>query len=102
MPGDWADRTVEAQLEDPNSTLSLYRRALDLRREHKAFTGTELEWYGAPPGCLAFRRKGGGLICGLNTSDAQVSIPPGQLLLSSSQLPPGGEALPPNTAVWLA
>jgi alpha-glucosidase len=102
MPGDWADRTVEAQLEDPDSTLSLYRRALELRREHKAFTGTELEWYGAPRGCLAFRRKGGGLICGLNTSDAQVSIPPGQLLLSSGPLPPGGEALPPNTAVWLA
>jgi alpha-glucosidase len=98
MPGDWADRTVEAQLEDQGSTLSLYRRALELRR---AFTGTEVQWYGAPPGCFAFRRKGSGLICGLNTSDTQVSLPQGQLLLASGPLPPGDDALPPDTAVWL-
>jgi alpha-glucosidase len=102
MPNDWADRTVEAQLEDSSSTLSLHRRALELRREHTAFTGTELEWYGAPPGCLAFRRKGGGLICGLNASSTQVSLPPGQLLLASGPLPPNRDALPPDTAVWLA
>jgi alpha-glucosidase len=101
MPGDWGGRTVEAQLEDPNSTLSLYRQALDLRRGHNAFTGGEVEWYGAPSGCLAFRRKGGGLVCGLNTSSAQVSLPPGQVLLASGPLPASGDILPPDTAVWL-
>ncbi len=101
MPGGWGGHTVEAQLEDPNSTLSLYRQALELRRGHNAFTGAELEWYGAPPGCLAFRRKGGGLVCGLNTSSAQVSLPPGQVLLASGPLPPSGDVLPPDTAVWL-
>jgi alpha-glucosidase len=101
MPGGWAGHTVEAQLEDQNSTLSLYRQALELRRDHQAFTGTELQWYGAPPGCFAFRRQDGGLICGLNTSDVPVSLPPGQVLLASGPLPPGGDALPPNTAVWL-
>ncbi|HSL07501.1 MAG TPA: glycoside hydrolase family 13 protein [Pseudonocardiaceae bacterium] len=102
MPGDWADRTVEAQLEDPDSTLSLYRQALELRREHEAFAGTELQWYGAPPGCFAFRRQGGGLVCALNASDAEVSLPIGQVLLASGPLPPSGDALPPDTAVWLA
>src|SRR6476660_4737130 len=68
MPAGWGRCTVEAQLEDPTSTLSLYRQALELRKGHHAFSGAELEWYGAPPGCLAFRRKGGGLVCGLNTS----------------------------------
>jgi alpha-glucosidase len=101
MPSDWADRTVEAQLEDPDSTLSLYRQALELRREHEAFAGTELQWYGAPPGCFAFRRQGGGLVCALNTSDAEVSLPIGQVLLASGPLPPSGDALPPDTAVWL-
>ena len=102
MPGDWAGRTVEAQLEDPSSTLSLYRQALELRQGHTAFfTGTELEWYGAPPGCLAFRRKGGGLICALNASDTPVSLPAGQVLLASGPLSPTGDALSPDTAVWL-
>jgi alpha-glucosidase len=101
MPPDWADYAVEAQLEDPGSTLSLCRQALELRKGHNAFTGSELEWFGAPPGCLAFRRKAGGLICGLNTSSTAVSLPPGEVLLASGPLPPNGEALPPDTAVWL-
>ncbi|HEY6424049.1 MAG TPA: glycoside hydrolase family 13 protein [Pseudonocardiaceae bacterium] len=102
MPGDWADRTVEAQLEDPDSMLSLHRRALELRREHPAFAGTELEWYGAPAGCFGFRRTGSGLICVLNTSGAHVSLPSGEVLLASGPLGPDAEQLPPDTAVWLA
>jgi alpha-glucosidase len=101
MPGDWARYAVEAQLEDPDSMLSLCRRALELRKGNKAFSGSELEWYGAPPGCFAFRRKGGGLICGLNASAMPVALPPGQVLLSSGPLRPSSDALPPDTAVWL-
>jgi alpha-glucosidase len=101
MPGDWTDWTVEAQLEDPSSTLSLYRQAVELRQRHTAFTGTGVEWYGAPPGCFAFRRKGGGLVCALNASGRPVSLPAGQLLLASGPLPLSGDAMPPDTAVWL-
>lgn len=101
MPGDWADQTVEAQLESPSSMLSLYRQALELRRTHEAFNGTELEWYGAPPGCFAFRRKGSGLVCALNTSATRVALPPGKVLLASSPLRYDGNPLPPDTAVWL-
>lgn len=101
MPGTWAGLTVEAQLENPTSTLSLYRQALELRHTHQAFAGTELEWYGAPPGCFAFRRKEDGLVCVLNTSDARVSLPPGRVLLASGPLTETAEELPPNTAVWL-
>jgi alpha-glucosidase len=100
MPHEWAQLTVEAQLEDPGSMLSLYRQAIELRRTHAAFAGTDLEWYGAPPGCFAFRRKGGGLTCALNTSGAAVPLPPGELLLASG--PVAGEELPPDTAAWLA
>jgi alpha-glucosidase len=99
MPDDWESLTVEAQLEDEGSMLSLYRQALEIRRTSQAFAGEELEWYGAPPGCFAFRRKGGGLICALNTSAATVPLPPGDVLMSSGPL--DGTKLPPDTSVWL-
>jgi alpha-glucosidase len=99
MPYEWAGLTVEAQLEDPDSVLSLYRGAIELRKTHPAFRGGELEWYGAPPGCFAFRRKGGGLICALNTTAAPVPLPPGELILASG--PMAGNQLPPDTAAWL-
>jgi alpha-glucosidase len=99
MPNEWSPMTVETQLEDPDSTLSLYRRAIELRKTHPAFEGDEIEWYGAPPGCFAFRRKGGNLICALNTSGALVPLPPGEVLLSSAPLE--GGHLPTDAAAWL-
>jgi alpha-glucosidase len=99
MPPDWAPLSVGAQLEDPSSMLSLYRRALELRREHRR--GGEPEWYGAPPGCLAFRRASDGLVCALNTSSGPVPTPSGELLLASGPLESDGDMLPPDTAVWL-
>jgi alpha-glucosidase len=98
-PFEWAGLTVEAQLEDPDSMLSLYRHAVELRQSHPAFQGGELEWYGAPPGCFAFRRKGGGLICALNTSGALVPLPNGEILLSSAPLV--DNQLPQDTAVLM-
>jgi alpha-glucosidase len=99
MPREWSALTVERQLEDADSTLSLYRHAIELRKTHAAFDGGELEWYGAPPGCFAYRRKGGGLVCVLNASDAPVPLPAGELLLTSGPL--AERSLPPNTAAWL-
>ncbi|HYQ66750.1 alpha-amylase family glycosyl hydrolase [Actinophytocola sp.] len=99
MPPEWAKLTVERQLEDADSTLSLYRQAVDLRKTHRAFSGDELEWYGAPAGCFAYRRKGGGLICVLNGCQAAVPLPAGEILLASGPL--NDRHLPPNTAAWL-
>ncbi|SFP96200.1 alpha-glucosidase [Amycolatopsis arida] len=99
VPGDWADRTVAAQLEDTDSTLSLYRRALELRQEHPAVAGSTVEWYGAPPGCCALRRQPGGLVCAVNSAAAPVPLPPGEVLLSS--VPLAGEQLAPDAAAWL-
>ena len=99
IPDSWAPLTVEAQLEDVHSTLSLYRQAIEMRYEREEFTGDTVEWYDAPPGCLAFRRSQGHLICALNASDAPVPLPPGELLLTSIPLVEG--QLPPNSAAWL-
>ncbi len=100
MPPEWAKLTVEHQLEDADSTLSLYRQAIELRKTHPAFAGAELEWYGAPAGCFAYRRKGGGLVCVLNGCQTAVPLPAGEILLSSGPL--HERRLPPNTAAWLA
>jgi alpha-glucosidase len=99
IPAAWAGLTVEAELADPDSTLSLYRRALELRREHPGFGGAGLEWSAGPPGCLAFRRPGG-LLCVLNASAEPVPMPPGEVLLASAPVGEDG-ALPPDTTVWL-
>jgi alpha-glucosidase len=99
LTSDWAPLTVEAQLEDEHSTLSLYRRAIEIRKEHPAMRGNRIEWYGAPSGCLAFRRSGGNLVCALNTSSGAVPLPTGEVLLSSSPLVDG--RLPRDSAVWL-
>lgn len=98
MPGTWAHLTVDAQLDDPASTLSLYRAAIDLRQSWPGGLDTAVEWYGAPTGCLAFRRSDG-VVCALNASDRAVPLPSGEVLLASGPLPAG--LLPPDTAVWL-
>ncbi|WP_223208162.1 alpha-amylase family glycosyl hydrolase [Actinopolyspora erythraea] len=98
-PPSWAASTVEAQLEDPLSTLSLHRNAMELRRRHEIAPRATVRWYGAPRGCLAFRSDSAGLTCALNTSTSTVPIPPGTVVLCSGPL--DGERLPPNTAVWL-
>jgi alpha-glucosidase len=98
VPEEWTSSTVEAQLEDEDSTLSLYRRAIQLRQEHPAVRGTSIEWFGSPAGCFAFRRPEGRLTCALNTSPKPVPLPPGEVLLSSGPLL---GHLPKDTAVWL-
>jgi alpha-glucosidase len=105
IPPSYAALSAGAQLEDTHSTLSVYRRALDLRKLHPGFAGATppgpaLEWFGAPDGCLAFRRSGTTLVCALNTSPEPVPLPPGDALLVSGPLEDG--LLPPDTAAWLA
>ncbi|MGH3532015.1 MAG: DUF3459 domain-containing protein, partial [Mycobacterium sp.] len=97
MPPDWAALTVDKQLADAHSTLSFFRRALELRRSRTEFAGVEIEWLAAPRAALIFRR--GGLICVLNAGRRPVALPPGELLLASAPLVDG--ELPPNAAAWL-
>ncbi|WP_067654482.1 glycoside hydrolase family 13 protein [Nocardia harenae] len=98
IPAAWADRTVEAQLAQPDSTLACYRAALALRRTRPEFAADGLEWLDSPPDTVAVRRPGG-LTCVLNASPVPIALPPGELLLASGPLA-GGE-LPPDTAAWL-
>ena len=105
MPDGWSDRTVDAEDGEPDSMLTLYRRALQLRHTHPALrtdaaTGEDrLRWLDSEPGTLAFARPSG-LVCVVNASADSVALPEGELLLSSAPL--GADAtLPADTAAWL-
>lgn len=96
QPGDWAHLTAEEQADDPDSTLSLYRRALALRQ--RWVDAPDLIWVEAPAGVLAFRR--GALECWVNTGSNEVPLPEGELLLRSDSRD-GNDALPPAAAAWV-
>lgn len=98
IPAQWANLTVEKQLEATSSTLSFYRRALQLRRDTSHFDGNDVDWLDMPAGNLAFRRSGG-LTCALNAGGGSMALPAGKILLSSQTLVDG--ELPPDAAAWL-
>ncbi|HLR92982.1 MAG TPA: glycoside hydrolase family 13 protein [Jiangellaceae bacterium] len=100
QPAGWGKLSVEAQEDDPSSTLNLYRAALRLRRNLDGVGTAELTWLDAGADVLAFRS--GDLICALNLTDAPVPLPEhSEVLLTSGDLGPDG-SLPVDTAVWLA
>jgi alpha-glucosidase len=104
QPEEWSALTVEAQSEDPASTLNLYREALRLRRELPELGDGALEWWDdASPGAnhvLAFRR-GAAFACVVNTGETSVPLPAGTtILLSSAPLDSTG-ALQGDSTAWL-
>lgn len=97
QPAQWAELARDRQAGDPTSTLSLYRDALRLRREHDLGSGT-LDWAdGFPADVVAFRN--GGLLVVANTGADPIALPAGEVLLASGDLTDG--TLPQDTTVWL-
>lgn len=95
QPSEWGTKSVEAQEVEHGSTLELYRAALRLRRE--LTDGDEsIEWLDSS-GVVAFRRPG--FLCFVNMSDRPVTIPPGDVLVSSTRL--SGRVLESDDAVWI-
>jgi alpha-glucosidase len=90
QPAAWSALSVEAQREDADSTLSLYRLALR-RRPSGGF-----RWRDAEPGVLAFDRKD--VTCVVNFGPATVDLPPGRIEVASDRV---DGSLPPNTAAWI-
>jgi alpha-glucosidase len=100
MPAAWAGLTVEAQVADPLSTLSFFRRMLRLRRQLVPGLPDEVEVLASAPGTVAIRR--GDLVVVVNCGAAPARLPEqaGDLLLSSGEDPAEGR-LAPDTAAWL-
>lgn len=97
QPAQWAQLARDQQRGVVGSTLSLYRDALALRREHGLASGS-LEWLsGYPAEIVAFRN--GDVVVVANTGTAPVELPAGEVLLSSIAL--DDRALPADTTAWL-
>ncbi|HEY0189036.1 MAG TPA: glycoside hydrolase family 13 protein [Cellulomonas sp.] len=103
QPAWFGERSVQAQDDDPTSTLALYRTALHLRR---TVQGPEtLVWDDELSGgdVLAFARPGGWLTV-TSFGGAEVVLPPGEVLVASAPLgtdPTGAATLPGASTVWL-
>ena len=89
----WREFTVESELEDPQSSLNLYREALKIRRQEFVSAG-DLSWR-STNSILSYRR--GRIEVVLNTSDSPIPITQ-KILLSSHQ---ESDVIPPKAAAWL-
>ena len=97
QPAWFARHSVQAQAEDQESTLSLYRRALNWRRLLQ--TTERLRWKDAGnPAVLHFERDGGWQSI-TNFGPQPVQLPPGVVAVSSVPLP--GATLPPDATAWI-
>jgi len=99
QPRSWTELTVAAQAADPTSMLSLYRRALRIRREVSGFHSDEFRWRDAPAGVLDFERADG-VRCLVNLSPTALAVDAEVEVLVSSE-PLHGGVLPTDVAVWL-
>jgi len=88
--------SVEAEEKDLESTLSLYRKALAVRRGLQ--TGNSLSWVDGTDWVLHFIRPGGWQSIA-NFGAAPVELPEAAVVLSSGPLE--GDKLPSDTTAWL-
>ena len=97
QPAEWATLARTAQVDDPTSTLSLYRTLLAERRAHGLGAGT-LRWIdGYGDDVLAFTN---GYVTVLsNIGSEPVTLPAGDVLVASEPVADG--MLPADVTVWL-
>ena len=101
QPDSWAHLARDVQERDPDSSLNLYRRALELREQLGLGTGS-LEMLSLGEDVVAVRNTTQGrsaVVVITNLGDAPAPLPGGEVLLASGPLT--GEGLPRDTTVWL-
>jgi len=96
QPRWFGELAVEAQDQDPGSTLNLYRSALRQRRELQG--DEELTWHGTDPEVVHFERPGGWHSV-TNFGPRPVVLPEGSVVLASAPLDDG--MLPQDTTAWV-
>ena len=95
QPKWYSEYSVEAQQQDPDSTLNLYRAAIALRKE--LYRSDSLSWLNLGSDAVAFDR--GGWISVTNFGSDPILLPEGELRLASSDVATG--MLPGNSTAWL-
>jgi alpha-glucosidase len=96
QPGWFGDMSVEVADGAPDSTLTLYREALSLRRRLQA--AETLDWVATGESVLQFVRPGGWVSI-TNFSSEPVDLPAGTVILTSAPLVAG--RLGAETTAWL-
>jgi len=101
QPAAWSGLSVEAQDEDPASTLSFYRRVLETRRRLVGSLGTTVQFLDSAPEVLAFRRDPD-LVCVVNCGPTSADVSRyGELVVTSGDAGEvAGGSLRPDTAAW--
>lgn len=97
QPNWWGNYSAENQEHDPNSTLNLYRKALEIRKTEIGLGDGELEWLNMSNQVLAFKRPGN-FACIVNFGEA-FKIPNGEVLIASTPIKDG--ILPEDGALWM-
>ena len=109
QPESFAGITVDHQLGDPQSTLNLYRRALELRHELELGTA-EFAWHPLSEGdqdVLAYTMScgtGETVLVAANLGESEIGfdeLSRGELLLASGQNAVVNDRLSVDSAVWL-
>lgn len=109
IPSDWESKTVDQQINDEVSSLSLYKKSIEIRSNHPALKKSynyNIEWLSAPAGVIAFKRNPRFMLIA-NTNDYGVDIELGEsaelLLASNSEVlvEPGKIFVAGNTTCWL-
>ena len=93
----WGSFSVESQEKNSDSTLHLYRKAFAIRANEEGLGDGPMTWIDLGKDLLAFTRPGN-FLCVVNFGD-EISLPTGEVLLSSAPLDNG--RLPRDTAVWI-
>ncbi len=97
LQDSWRNYTVEAQENDADSSLNLYRRAIAIRKERFIGSG-DIQWL-STDGILSYRR--GQITVILNTTEENYKFE-GEVLLASGDTRGNTSGnLPPRSAVWL-
>lgn len=94
-PEYYKEHAVDVEDKDPNSTLNLYRKALELR--HELQCAEKLEWIDSDKEVIHFKRPNGWETI-VNFGEKPVPVPAGKVVLSSQ---PITDSVPQDTAVWL-
>jgi alpha-glucosidase len=103
QPTEWGQKSVEAQLADPDSFLSHYRYALALRRSLPELRQEKVSWLESDPDILAFSRGARGeLVCAINLGTDPATVPgvSGPPLLKSDPGSADDGLLTPNACAW--
>jgi alpha-glucosidase len=100
---DWfADYSVDVELTDASSFLSLYRRGLELRRGFFSGPAAPVEWLELPGREDAFAFRRGDSVCVVVCGDEGVELPPGWGAIVLASAPVDGRTAPGGSAAWLS